>query len=115
MKTIIMAAMIISSISANAANLVSQQCITDTGKKVEIAYSEDHGNLDRVVINGATYTTAAYLTLTSRGAAMVYVTDFRGGATLQLVAQGKNSFYTLDGNERPMNCRKVTENSNGGI
>jgi len=111
---ILMGAMILSSISANADTNFSHQCKTDKSKDVEVAYSySGKFSLNRVVIDGATYTDNSHLTVTGDGVAMVYVSNFRNGETLQLVVQGlNNSFYKLEGKERNIKC--LTRTDSGG-
>ena len=115
---ILMGAMILSSISANAGSNVLHQCKTELGKDVEVAYSSSE-RLDKVVIDGATYTNDSHLTLTRDGAAMIFVGNFRNSETLQLVIEkGINqSFYRLQGKEKPLNCQTTKQrgSSSGSI
>jgi hypothetical protein len=105
---LIMGAMILTSIAANAGSNNSYQCTTDTGKKVEIEYSGNSRRMDKVIIDGATYTDASEVIVTSKGVAMVFV-DFRDNETLEMVIQGGSSYYKLgSGRERPMTCLNVT-------
>ena len=56
---ILMGVMVLGSISANAnSSTYSHKCITDTGKNVDVTYTGYRNfRLDKVVIDGATYTT----------------------------------------------------------
>ena len=107
MKAIfIMGAIISASVAANAGNTTVYQCTTDTGKNVEVAYSR--GELDKVVIDGATYTDASSLILPRGGEALVFVANFRNNETLQMVIQASSYYKLGSGSERQMNCKKVS-------
>lgn len=113
---ILMGVMVLGSISAHAnSSTYSHKCITDTGKNVDVTYTGYRNfRLDKVVIDGATYTTYSSLIVTRDGSAMVFVPEFRGGSTLQLTIQGaKDSYYTLEGKNRGMTCQSTSGDASG--
>lgn len=117
-SVLVIGALILSSITANAGTNTSNKCVTDTGKDVEVTYTHNGGGsyrLNKVVIDGATYTTYSSLIVSKDGSAAVFVPEFRGGKTLQLIIQNENSYYTLAGQDRGMSCRTSSGQDDGGI
>lgn len=107
---LLMGAMILTSIAANAGS-TAFQCTTDTGKNVEIEYTSGSRRADKVLIDGATFTNASEVIVTRGGEVMVYVGNFRGSETLALVIANPSYYKLGSGRERPMDCKMV---SSGG-